>query len=178
MAVVIEERNRKGDKGDKGDTGPAGEVGPQGPKGSKGDTGERGPKGPEGRRGPPGPPGPAGSPGIGGDSVLGIIETIYDEVLCATGNTEEIVSYTVPAGKAFNLKEILISGPNVADYFIKINGAKIHTARTYFLEYDEQIPFEGKRLAAGSIVSVEVFNFRPTSEFFNATIIGDLYGVV
>ncbi len=141
-----------------------------GPKGAKGPKGEQGEKGKDGKNGRSGSSGNSGS-----DSVKGEIKTVYGETLVETTNTEVLATYTVPAGRAFELIEVLISGPNVADYFVKENGTKIHTARTYWGEFDEQIPFNRRRFDAGAVITVECYNFRPTDETFNATLIGDLY---
>jgi hypothetical protein len=166
----VGERNRKGDPGEDGQPG---EPGPKGDRGPKGDKGPKGDVGPlqqirvQAQR----------SSG-NGDGVKGSVKTTYGEDNVTSGTTDTICSYTVPAGKNFELIEVLISGPNIADYYVKEDGVKIHTARTYFGEFDEQIPFDRRRFASGQVITVECNNFRPTDGVFNATIIGDLYSVV
>ena len=148
----------------------------KGPKGKKGDAGEKGEKGDRGPAGYNGMRGPSG--GNGGDLTKGLIKTIFGELTVDPGATVALVSFVVPAGKAFELMKVLISGNNIADFYVKEDGAKIATSGTDWLEYDDTIPFERKRFDPGQTVSVEVKNLGVSKETFNATIVGDLFGVL
>lgn len=98
----------------------------------------------------------------------------YNEVLAvASGATQVINTYTVPAGKTASLTLIDVSGDNIAKYLVKIDGITQDQKRTYFgnslnLTFDFQ---NNLLLNPGQIVTVEVFNFRPTSSDFNSKIL-------
>jgi len=144
--------------------------GPRGPKGVKGEQGEKGEPGLNGRVWTRG--------SGGGDVTKGTIKTLFGEISTNPGATQTVVTYTVPIGKAFELLKVLISGPNVADYFVKEDGATIATSGTDYLEFDDTIPFDRRRFEAGQVVSVDVKNLGASKETFNATIVGDLFGVL
>lgn len=144
-------------------------------------------KGPKGKRGDTGDKGEQGKPGLNGRSVssaparggalVSTNRSVYNEQLVNTGATTVINTFTVPVNKNFSLAHVKVSGPNIADYFIKLNGAKIATVRTNFEEFDDLVPFENLVLSAADVLTVECYNFRPTNETFNATIVGNLYAV-
>lgn len=95
----------------------------------------------------------------------------------AGGGSGTIVSYTVPAGKTFNLRHASASGDNIAEYTLKVNGSPLVHKRTWFTDYNAEFFFEsndggGYVGNAGDIFTLEVSNFRPTPGDFNGTIFG------
>lgn len=87
---------------------------------------------------------------------------IYDEALAVPVNdSTQIISYTVPPAKVFNLDNIFIGGDNVAKYTVKINGAKNRVARTYYgSSLFENIRYNSYRLNAGDTITVEVIHYQ------------------
>lgn len=144
--------------------------------------GPRGLKGKQGEQGDPGKPGKNGRitmlQSSGGSSMTkGKIVPTYNEVTVVAAAQTVVATYTIPATKAFDVIEIKVNGGNVADWFVKIDGAIITKTSTYFEEFDDTIKLYRKQIDAGQVISVEAKNLGTTDELFNATIIGDLYGV-
>jgi hypothetical protein len=104
----------------------------------------------------------------------------YDSVTgVAASGSQTIVSYTVPVGDTFNLSRISVSGDNIAEFTVNINGSPIATKRSWFTDYNVEFIFEsssgsGPAMNAGDTVNVVVNNFRPTPGDFNGTILGRL----
>lgn len=99
-----------------------------------------------------------------------VIET-YNEVSSVLASVlTTIVSYTViNPGK---LKQINVSGTNIAEYRVELNSVVIDKRRTYFgsalntdFNYDDGLP-----LAAADVVLVRVIHTRPSTGDFNARI--------
>lgn len=101
----------------------------------------------------------------------------YNEVLSvASGSTVQINSYTVPVGMQAVLQRCVVSGENIARYDLLINSVKQDTLRTMF-GGDFNAVFEfttgndsGLLLPAGTVVSVQVYNYRPSTADFESRI--------
>lgn len=109
------------------------------------------------------------------NGATGTVKSFYNETLAvAIGATENLVTYTVPAGKVVYILKVDISGSNIATYDIFVNGSKIGRKRTYFGgDYSDTLEFgssasEGLKLNVGDIVTVDVTNFRPSVGDFEA----------
>jgi hypothetical protein len=105
-----------------------------------------------------------------------VVSTYNEMVLVASGATVLIVSYTVPIGMQAVLQRAPFSGENVARYDLLINGVSQDTARTMFGgDLTGEFNFttgndSGYILSAGTVVSVQVFNNRPSTASFEARI--------
>lgn len=108
-----------------------------------------------------------------GGTALTIIYNAVSAV--ASASTVDILSYTVPLGKKYKFLQADAGGENIATYRVKIDAVTNDTKRTYFGG-----PFwitskqAGIDHAAGTVLSVEVENFRPTSADFEARLLGVL----
>lgn len=106
----------------------------------------------------------------------GLLKTFYNEVTSvANGATTVIQSYTAPIGFASFLQKIEISGTNIAQYVVKINGTIQDKKRTYFgasinLEFKFVETGTGLPLTVGDVVTVEVVHARPNLGDFNSRI--------
>jgi hypothetical protein len=103
----------------------------------------------------------------------------YDETASpiAGGGTGTVVSYTVPVGKTFRLRHASASGDNIAEFFVKVNGATVAKKRSWYTDYNAEFFFGpsdggGYVAVAGDIVTIEVNNFGPNPGDFNGTIFG------
>ena len=102
----------------------------------------------------------------------------YNAVAGVAANvTTNLISYTMPGGKNGYLQKVYISGENIAKYTVRVNGAIIDVARTYFgqsldkcLEYASGTSNLGYELSAGDVVLVQVLHTRPSLAEFNARI--------
>jgi hypothetical protein len=105
-----------------------------------------------------------------------VISTYNEVVMIASGATVTIVSYTVPVGMQAVLQRCPVSGENVARYDLMINSITQDTLRTMFGgDLTQMFDFtsgndSGLLLAAGDIVSIQVYNNRPTIASFEARI--------
>ena len=105
--------------------------------------------------------------------------TVYNEPVTAipSSTPTTIVTYTAPADKISYLQSIMVSGENIAEYEIKVNGVTIAKKRTYFPKFDTNFDFlsstggNGRDLAINDIVTVVVTHFRPVAGKFNSTIL-------
>ena len=101
----------------------------------------------------------------------GTVETAYAEVLSVAAATlTTVVSYT--ATQATRLKIAEVSGTNIAEYTININGTPIHKKRTFFGNLDNNFQFsKGYALVTSDIVTVKVLHNQGSPGDFNAFIL-------
>jgi len=99
----------------------------------------------------------------------------FDSVIAvASGSETEILSYTVPVGKALYLLLVQASGNNVATYSVYVDASLVAKNRTYFggsLGVD--MPFgvpslSGYKINSGSVISVTGIHNRPMLGDFEA----------
>lgn len=93
--------------------------------------------------------------------------------------TETLLSYTVPAGKNFFFRSAKVSGSNYAVYSLKIDGVLKEKCRTHSslddrFTFDTAAAKDGVMVAAGKLIEVLVFNFRPWPGDFECTLYGKL----
>lgn len=121
---------------------------------------------------------PDGSINVKVESSSESIENIYNEIsLIASGSTTTIVSYTVLAGFTTFLQKADVSGSNIAQYDLLVNGVRVDRKRTWFNGGGLNVTFAfsddpvgGLQLNVGDVVTVTVYNFRPFLGDFNARI--------
>jgi len=103
---------------------------------------------------------------------LGTITNTYNEVLSiASGVLTTIASFT--ASQTTRLKQVDVSGENVAIYEVLVNGNIVSKKRTYFgTSLDHSFFFDkGITFLTGQQVLVRVIHNRPTTANFNANLI-------
>ena len=103
----------------------------------------------------------------------------YAEVNAVTsGSNTDIATYTVPVGKDFYLQSVAMSGTNIAQYTVTVDGNTVARLHTYFGgTLTTQLNFahgadRGWKLTTGQVVKVRVIHLRPSLGDFNATIQG------
>lgn len=85
----------------------------------------------------------------------------------------EIVRYSVPPAKFFNLDQIIVSGDNIAKYIVKIAGSTNKTKRTYYGgSLNESFRYNSYRVNAGEVITVDVIHYSDMVADFEATIEG------
>ncbi len=102
----------------------------------------------------------------------GTLSNTYNEVInVASGVLTTIASFT--ATQNTRLKQVDVSGENVAQYEVLVNGNIVSKKRTYFGSYlDTSFYFDkGINFTSGQIVLVRVLHNRPTVGNFNANIL-------
>lgn len=92
----------------------------------------------------------------------------------ASGTLTTILSYTVPVGKTLAMGKVEVSGCNVADYIVEIDGSTKGKRRTYFGNFNADFEYKGLEIATGLVVRVRVIHSRPSAGDFDATLIGSL----
>lgn len=106
----------------------------------------------------------------------GVVKNTYNEISSlASGISTTIVTYTAPISKITSLEIIEVSGTNIAEYTVLINGIKQAKKRTYFgAELNQEFLFAqgaaGFPLSIGDVVTVSVVHSRPTLGDFNSRI--------
>lgn len=104
------------------------------------------------------------------------IESTYNEITAIpTDTTTTLVSYTAPIGKISFLHRIFVSGNNIAQYTVKLNGNIIDKCKTYLGSslntiFDFSDGTRGKPLQVGDIVLIEVEHSRSFLGEFNGRI--------
>lgn len=102
----------------------------------------------------------------------GTLVNTYNEVLSvASAVLTTITSFT--ATQTTKLKQVDVSGENIASYEVLVNGSVVAKKRTYFgAELNESFVFDkGIEFTVGQIVLVRVIHNRPSTANFNANII-------
>ena len=103
-------------------------------------------------------------------------KSYFNEVTAvASATLTTIQSYTVPGGKTANLQKIDISGTNIGEYTMLVNGVIQNKVYTYFTTLNNVFDFTGNGqagypLTAGDVVQVKVIHNRPDVGNFNARI--------
>lgn len=90
----------------------------------------------------------------------------------ASSTKTTIVSHTVPSGMTLKIKQVQVSGSNVATYTIEVDSTEEAKKRTYFTEYNAEFDFHGFEIGEGSVVDVKVIHSRPSTGDFEARILG------
>jgi len=104
--------------------------------------------------------------------------TAYNEVSAIAPDVETLInSFTVPVGKFRQLNSVVVSGDNIAHFYIKINGSVIAKARTWWASFNEQIELYDTKIMANDIISIHVENKGRVSSDFESTIIAEEYNV-
>lgn len=104
----------------------------------------------------------------------GVLGTIYDEVSSVPSSTlTTIQTFTAAMGVLTYLQKIEISGSNIAEYTVEINGVVEDKKRTYFsgpfnVEFKFVETGTGLPLDVGDVVRVRVIHTRPTVGDFNS----------
>jgi len=90
----------------------------------------------------------------------------------------EVVRYTVPPAKLFNLDQITVSGDNIAKYTVTIAGILNKTKRTYYgSSLNEEFKYNSYKVNAGETISVEVIHYNDMQGSFEGTIEGRVNNV-
>jgi hypothetical protein len=94
----------------------------------------------------------------------------------ANGTLTPILTYTVGAGLTNYLGTIEVSGTNMAQFEVYINGTLSARKRTSLIEFNETFDFTGTEqtgitLAAGTVVQVQVIQNRPNLGDYEARIV-------
>jgi len=101
----------------------------------------------------------------------GIVDIAYNEVLSvASASLTTISTYT--AIQTSRLKIVEVSGTNIAEYTIEVNGTPIHKKRTYFGYLDNKFEFsKGYNLANTDVVTVKALHNQASVGDFSAFIL-------
>jgi len=120
---------------------------------------------------------PDGSINVNSSNPQGTSVSTYNEILSVTTSiTTTVVSYTAPVGKTTYLQLVEVSGTNIAQYVIKVNGTPINKVYTYFGSgLSNTFNFSansnsGFPLSVGDLVIVEVTHLRGPDGDFNGRI--------
>jgi hypothetical protein len=112
---------------------------------------------------------------IVGDAPTGTVMSVFSEALAvASSATQTILTYTVPVGKTAYLLRADMSGTTIATYNVLVNGSEFARRRTYWSgEFNEKLEIgnsveDAYKIMAGDIVTIQVTNFRPVSNDFEA----------
>jgi hypothetical protein len=109
-------------------------------------------------------------------SNAGVFKSFYNEVTSvATSVLTTITTYTAPAGKTTYIQKAEVSGTNIAEFTLEINGSVIDKKRTYFgnslnTEFTFADDNIGLLVSVGDIVRTRVIHSRPVVGNFNSRI--------
>ena len=106
----------------------------------------------------------------------GTILNVYNEVNSVPVSVSTLVAtYTVPAGKGFNLVNALCSADNVSKFQAKLNSATIQQKRATWNNFNPEFKFVNLEMSAGDKIEIFVENEGDNTASFDATIIGGEY---
>jgi hypothetical protein len=105
------------------------------------------------------------------------IVSVFNQITSVAINaTTTILTYTVPVAVTDHLLQIDVSGTNIATYDILINSSQYARKRTYFggnldatFSFGDSIS-SAPSFVAGTIITINVTNFRPSLGNFEARI--------
>ena len=99
----------------------------------------------------------------------------YSEALAvAAGAQVDILTYVVPSGFSLFLALVSVSGDNIAEYTVIVDGSPIDKVRTWWGKFNANLEFSGLKLETGTEIKIRVNNYRDSSADFNAKINGVL----
>lgn len=106
--------------------------------------------------------------------VHGLAITHNEISAVASGAETDIILFTAPPGSGYRVTKIDVSGTNIAQYRIRVNGAVVSTLRTYWGDgLNDSFRYEtfqnGLLLQPGDIIRVTVIHNRPFAGDFEAT---------
>lgn len=109
-----------------------------------------------------------------GPGAAGSNKNIYDTAgSVASGSSQNIVTYTVPAGKKFFLSIVEFGGQNIANFEFLLDNVIEAKKRTWFNgPFFGEFFFNNLELSAGQKIDLKVENFRPTVADFEGRILG------
>ncbi len=108
------------------------------------------------------------------DGASGVVTNTYSTVTALAKDTEvTLVTYTVPMGKTFYLKEIEASGSNRAKYKVIVDSNDEAFKRTYNTLLNTSFLFYNFKVTAGKTITLRVEHNRPSVGDFEARIIGN-----
>jgi len=102
--------------------------------------------------------------------------TAYNSVSAIAADVETLINtFTVPIGKYRQLNSVVLSGDNIAYFYIKKNGVVIAKARTWWVSFTEQIELHDTKIVAGDVISIHGENKGKKASDFESTIIAEEY---
>ncbi len=108
----------------------------------------------------------------------GEIKKVYNELAAApVGASTLVTSYTVPIGSEASLKNVLVSGDNIGQFIVEINGSKIATLRTWWADFNASLLLDNLKLVANDKIEVFVINRGAMVAPFESTIGVDEYAI-
>lgn len=101
----------------------------------------------------------------------GIVDTAFSEINSVVAeNLSTIVTYT--ATTTTRMKFVEVTGTNIAEYTIWLNGTAIHKKRTYFGNLDNTFQFsKGYSLVASDVIQVKVLHHQSGVGSFSAFVL-------
>lgn len=116
-----------------------------------------------------------------GPVVPQVQKILFNQVLAvAAGGVATILTYTVPASQTLYINDMTFGGQNIATYQIMVDAVVLMVRRTWFsgglsVSQSFGVP-QGLAIQSGSVLTISVNNFRPTSSDFEASAFGVLFG--
>ena len=116
---------------------------------------------------------------VSGGATLTYVDSYNEITGVASGSETTILTYTVPLLGTLYLEQVSVSGTNIAEYRVKVNGTVIDKAYTWFNgNMSHEFNFEsnsglGRKLLASDVLIVTVLHGRPSTGNFNARIQGE-----
>lgn len=90
----------------------------------------------------------------------------------AAGSTETLLSITVPAAETYVVGNILLSGNRIAIYELYINGTIQGRRRTWYSDFNQQLPLLRADFSSGDTIEVKVTNNDKRPGDFESTLSG------
>lgn len=105
------------------------------------------------------------------------IYSVFNQISSvANGALTTVLSHTVPVGKVDYIGQIEVSGDNIAQFEVYINGSINARQRTYFGDLNAKFNYsssdnEGLGLNSGDNIQVKIIHNRPTLGAFEARLL-------
>lgn len=98
----------------------------------------------------------------------------YVETLGVASSIETTIATILGAPTQKRIQKIEVSGTNVAEFRVKLNGGVVTKKRTWWTRFNETFDFEqfsnGFKILSGDTLTVTVMHIRPYAGDFNVTV--------
>ena len=101
-----------------------------------------------------------------------IVANIYNQINISSSTESTIATYTVPSGKIFKLKQLVIGGNSDGTFKLEVGGSTWAIFRNSASERTKSIKFNEVLAGQGIIINIKCYNESHQTRTFEATMFG------
>ena len=101
-----------------------------------------------------------------------IVANIYNQINISSSTEQTIATYTVPSGKIFKLKQLVIGGNSDGTFKLEVGGSTWAVFRNSAGERTKSINFNEVLAGQGIVINIKCYNESHQTRTFEATMFG------